>query len=248
MHIIDKTNVIIQYQDPLVAVGLLSTLSQRPEFLVSLMDDSDACLSVNLSRTPGCDAAVIVADYDSAMELLMANPDSLSTRKPVPLNVLIVTWRNTEAEIRAALDAGARGYVIGNCALCEIVNAVQSISRGSRYLGRDVAERIADSLTHTPLTSREIQVLQLMASGCPNKTIAARLNIALGTVKTHTKSILGKLHSTSRTHAALIAQQRGLLTGNCKTAHAAARGVAASTPVLSLSLVHSRQQPDLRYR
>ena len=63
----------------------------------------------------------------------------------------------------------------------------------------------------TPLTPRETEVLRLMALGLPNKRIASRLAIALGTVKAHIQAILAKLEARSRTEATVIAEQRGLL-------------------------------------
>ena len=125
--------------------------------------------------------------------------------------VVVVTWRDSEADVHTALQAGIDGYLLGNCSLTELVDAVRAVGRGSSYVCEVAAALVAKSLTRTPLTMRESEILRLIASGSPNKLIASALNIALGTVKAHAKAILDKLGARSRTQATVIAAQRGLL-------------------------------------
>ena len=115
--------------------------------------------------------------------------------------MLVLSGRGGEVEIRHALQRGARGYLLGPCSLDELVAAVRSVGSGRRYLCAAAARRVAQSLTCTPLTPRETEVLRLMALGLPNKRIASRLAIALGTVKAHIQAILAKLDARSRTEA-----------------------------------------------
>jgi two-component system NarL family response regulator len=70
---------------------------------------------------------------------------------------------------------------------------------------------MADSFTRIGLTSRETDVLQLLAQGCCNKSIARELGIGVGTVKTHVKGLFDKLGATARTHAVVLATRRGLV-------------------------------------
>ena len=70
---------------------------------------------------------------------------------------------------------------------------------------------VADGMAHADLTARELEVLQLLAQGFSNKLIARMLGIGLGTVKSHVRPILEKLHAASRTEAAAVARRRGLL-------------------------------------
>jgi DNA-binding NarL/FixJ family response regulator len=88
---------------------------------------------------------------------------------------------------------------------------VTAVANGLRYMSLSVAQRMADSLTRAALTSREIEVLQLVATGQPNKVIARELSIELGTVKSHVSAIMNKLGVSSRTQAARIAALRGLV-------------------------------------
>ncbi|MBC7941771.1 MAG: response regulator transcription factor, partial [Chitinophagaceae bacterium] len=125
--------------------------------------------------------------------------------------MVVITWRDNEADVRTALQAGIGGYLLGNCGLNELVDAVRAVGRGSPYLCKVAASLVAKSLTRTPLTLRESETLRLIASGMSNKVIASELNIALGTVKAHARAILDKLGARSRTQATVIAAQRGLL-------------------------------------
>jgi DNA-binding NarL/FixJ family response regulator len=179
--------VLIRHADPLIAAGARAALAGQPGLCVV-----DA------------DADVLLADYDGALARLAESASSGA-------GVLVLSWRDGEAEIRRALQCGARGYLLGRCSLDELVAAVRSVGSGRRHLCAGAAQRLAQSLTHTPLTPRETEVLRLMAIGLPNKSIASRLAIALGTVKAHNQAILAKLQARSRTEATAIAEQRGLL-------------------------------------
>jgi DNA-binding NarL/FixJ family response regulator len=91
------------------------------------------------------------------------------------------------------------------------MDALRSVHVGGIALGPLVASRIADRMKQEALTRREGEILRQLVLGQSNKTIAAKLALSVGTVKTHVKSILRKLDATSRTEAAAIAQRRGIL-------------------------------------
>jgi DNA-binding NarL/FixJ family response regulator len=103
------------------------------------------------------------------------------------------------------------GYLVSGCSLGELEGAVHAACRGHRFLCQAAAREVANSLTSETLTLRERDVLGLLAQGCCNKTIASGLDIALGTVKAHVRSIMAKLDASSRTEAASVAAARGLL-------------------------------------
>jgi len=113
--------------------------------------------------------------------------------------------------VREAVKAGASGFVGASADAKEIRNALVEASRGHRYIAPAVAARLAESLTLEELTSREMDVLALLARGECNKTIARVLGVTFGTVKTHVRAIMCKLSSRSRTEAALKACRFGLV-------------------------------------
>jgi DNA-binding NarL/FixJ family response regulator len=193
--------ICVMHRDPLLAAGLVATLAREP--------------GLQVHQGPDATDAVVVADYDTALEVLQAaqQPSRMGPAAGVP-RVLVVTPRCTEAEIRHALRVGVRGYLPSDSTQAELVDGVRALQREVRYLAPRIAERIADSLNHAQLTTRETEVLRHMATGCPNKRIAMALDISVGTVKAHTKAIFGKLDCASRTQAVVRAEQRGLLSGS----------------------------------
>ncbi|QNI32570.1 response regulator transcription factor [Alloacidobacterium dinghuense] len=125
--------------------------------------------------------------------------------------VLVLTSLEGDADIERALALGARGYVVKGTGRDELVRAVRAVSAGKKHVPVDVAQRLAEHFASEKLSSRELEVLTLMAHGKRNKEIGAELSIAEDTVKMHVKNILGKLAVNDRTEAVTIALRRGIL-------------------------------------
>ena len=197
-----RSTVFLMHADALVRAGLSAALRQHAVFdtFVDGCDDSNWDL-------PRID--VIVTDYDNAMRLagsLEGGPDATAAAR-----TLVVTTNDRETDIRRAIEAGIYGYILLGGPMTELIEGVTAVANGLRYLSRSVAQRMADSLTRASLTSREVQVLSLVALGASNKAIARELKIEMRTVKSHMTSIMSKLSATSRTQAAGIAAARGLV-------------------------------------
>jgi DNA-binding NarL/FixJ family response regulator len=199
----DRSSVLVMHDDPLLCAGLVAALRQHAAFEIYADGIENA-----IQRGQTID--VVVADYSQAMRLaspaVRAGHGALSRAR-----ILALTSNDREADIRRAIAAGVHGYLLLGCALSELVDGVATVANGTRYLCRSVAQRIAESLTRASLTSREIEVLQLVVIGESNKAIARHLCIELGTVKSHMSAIMNKLGATSRTQAAGIAAARGLV-------------------------------------
>jgi DNA-binding NarL/FixJ family response regulator len=215
---------LARHNDPLLAAGINAALISAPGI--------EIVTALGNSSFP--DAEVVICDYESGMAWAHHHRFRPSAARHVP-GVVVITWRDSEADVRTALQSGIGGYLLGNCGLNELVNAVRAVGRGSPYLCEVAATLVAKSLTRTPLTMRESEILRLMASGMSNKLIASELNIALGTVKAHANAILGKLGARSRTQATVIAAGRGLLGP-----HSPLRPAAAALPQQNL-VTPSRQ-------
>ncbi|MBQ5963296.1 response regulator transcription factor [Massilia sp. ZL223] len=186
------------HADPVMTVGLHAILAELPELRVS----------TSLRQPEGQRVArVLVADYDTGIALAR-RPMPEALRHPA---VLIVTQLDKEWEVRIAMDAGVHGYVLQSSRPEEVQKAVAALAQGQRYLTESVTRSVADSLSRETLTGRETDVLQLLAQGCCNKSIARKLGIGVGTVKTHVKGVMSKLDATARTHAVVVATQRGLI-------------------------------------
>ena len=124
---------------------------------------------------------------------------------------IVLTTVAGDEEIYRALEAGARGYLFKDMARKELVQAIRAVNRGQRYIPTQVGTLIAESLPRTGLSSREIEVIQLIAAGSRNKEIAFKLEISEATVNAHVKHILEKLGASDRTQAVTIALRRGII-------------------------------------
>jgi len=190
----DKIKVLIVHSDPLIAAGLEATLGR--------MRDFELVVGGIGQRLPQADVAV--TDYDSGLRLIAAG-------SPLSRRLMILTHSDSEAKICHALEQGARGYLLLGCSLQELAAGLRSVYLGGIALGPLAATRIADRMKQQALTRREGDILRHMMLGMSNKAIASKLTLAVGTVKTHVKSVLEKLDASSRTQAVSIAQRRGIL-------------------------------------
>jgi two-component system NarL family response regulator len=198
-----RLDVMVMHPDPIVCAGLVAALGRQADFRMLVHGSDDA--------GPG-DAPidVVIADYLTAMSLV----DPAARRADPRLShagILALTAHDGEADIRRAIQAGVRGYLLLGASLDELADGVRALGNGSRFLCPMVAQRMADSLARGTLTVRESDVLRLVATGRSNKEIARLLGIELGTVKSHVSAIMGKLGAMSRTQAASIAATRGLV-------------------------------------
>jgi DNA-binding NarL/FixJ family response regulator len=125
--------------------------------------------------------------------------------------IIILTTFEGDVEIQRALAAGAKGYLLKSMVRKELLDVIRLVHAGKMRLSSKVAEQIAEHFGDNLLTRREIEVLQLAASGNRNKQIARKLEITEETVKFHIKNTLSKLEANDRTHAVTIAVKRGII-------------------------------------
>jgi DNA-binding NarL/FixJ family response regulator len=155
------------------------------------------------------------------MDLQMQPVDGIEATRQIrarydEVEVVALTSFVEEECIRAALDAGASGYILKDADPDEVAGAVRAAYRGELHLNPAVARRLMNSLNSRPrdsaeeLTEREREILRLVAAGKANKEIAAELAISERTARTHVSNILRKLGLASRTQAALWAVREGL--------------------------------------
>ena len=123
----------------------------------------------------------------------------------------MLTTSDGGAEIQRALRAGAAAYVLKSMPKDELLAVVRSVHEGGRHIPPEVAARLAEHLGEDDLTTRELEVLQLIRDGYRNKQIADQLAIAETTVNFHIKNLVEKLGANDRTHAVTIALRRGVL-------------------------------------
>jgi DNA-binding NarL/FixJ family response regulator len=125
--------------------------------------------------------------------------------------ILALTTYEGDADIRRALEAGARGYLLKDMLLTDVITAIRAVRRGDRVIPAAVAARLAEFPERSDLTERELEVLQLVARGLSNKQVARAIGRTDETVKIHLKNMFAKLGVADRTEAVTIALARGLI-------------------------------------
>lgn len=125
--------------------------------------------------------------------------------------IIMLSSSDSDGEIQRALRSGAAGYVLKSMPQDDLLAVIRSVHAGKREVPPEVAILLAEHLDEEDLTTRELEVLQLIRDGYKNKQIAERLSISDNTVDFHVKNIIDKLNANDRTHAVTIATRRGLL-------------------------------------
>jgi len=150
------------------------------------------------------------------MDLHMPGHDGLwalhQIRKVHPTaRIIILTTFDGDEDIYRGLSAGARGYVLKDTRGADLLKYIRDVEAGQTCIPPEVATKLAGRISGPELTEREVQVLQVVASGLSNKEIGASLFISEMTVKSYLKSIFAKLDVASRTEAIAAAARRGII-------------------------------------
>ena len=160
------------------------------------------------------------------LDLSMPDLDGIEVTKQIKpmfpaLRILILTLHEDEALLRAALKAGASGYILKGAAEAELIFAIRTIMRGELYVDPSMVRRLlsdepspAVRLVVNPpesLTPRETEVLKLIVQGYTNRQIAEELNISIRTAETHRANLSDKLGLHSRVELVRYAREHGLI-------------------------------------
>jgi DNA-binding NarL/FixJ family response regulator len=215
----EPIRVLVVDDHEVVRRGLLAFLELEPD------------IDVVGEARGGAEALDLLASMESearrpdviVMDLQMAPMDGIESTRQVralydDIEVVALTSFAEEERVHAALQAGASGYVLKDSDADDVAAAVRAAHRGELQIDPVIARRLISPLRErrgiertSELTSRELDVLRLVAAGEPNKQIAAELAISERTARTHVSRILHKLHLSSRTQAALWAVGEGLV-------------------------------------
>ena len=125
--------------------------------------------------------------------------------------IIVLTTYPGDVQVVRALRAGARAYLLKSEVNRDLPEVIRAVHAGRKRIPPEVAAELAEHTAEDDLSSREIDVLRLVAAGNANKEIASKLFIAEETVKSHVTNILAKLHANDRTHAVTTALKRGII-------------------------------------
>ncbi|MFD3543877.1 response regulator [Streptomyces sp. NPDC058662] len=195
---------------PVVRAGLRAVLDTEPDFAVTA-EAATAERAVELAGSELVDVVLMDLQFGSGMHGSEAT--ALITARPGAPRVLVLTTYDTDADILAAVEAGASGYLLKDAPPEELAAAVRTAAAGQSALAPAVALRLMDRM-RTPaeaLTKRELEVLQLVADGLSNQQISRKLFLSQATVKSHLVHIYAKLGVDSRTSAVAAAGSRRLI-------------------------------------
>jgi DNA-binding NarL/FixJ family response regulator len=125
--------------------------------------------------------------------------------------VILLTTFEGDVEIKRALEAGARGYLLKSMPPKELIEVIRQVHAGKKRIPPQLAAQLAEHMSDEALTTREIEVLGQIAGGNRNRDIAEQLFISEETVKVHIKHIMEKLGASDRTEAVAIGIRRGII-------------------------------------
>ncbi|MFE7516515.1 response regulator [Streptomyces sp. NPDC057540] len=195
---------------PVVRAGLRAVLDTEPDFAV-VAEAATAERAVELAAAGDVD--VVLMDLQFGPGMHGSEATAAITAAPGGPKVLVLTTYDTDADILAAVEAGASGYLLKDAPPEELAAAVRTAAAGQSALAPAVAHRLMDRM-RTPaeaLTKRELEVLQLVGEGLSNQQISKALFLSQATVKSHLVHIFAKLGVDSRTAAVAAATARRLI-------------------------------------
>lgn len=210
--------VLLADDHAIVRMGLRAVLDSEEDItIVGEADTADD--AVRAVENAGPDIDVVLMDLrfgpgQSGRELETGASATARIRKiPDPPNVLVVTNYDTDVDILGAIEAGAVGYLLKDAPPAELISAVRAAATGATAMSGSVATRLMhrEEEPANALTSRELEVLQLVADGRSNREIGATLFLSEATVKSHLVHINTKLGVRSRTSAVAAAREAGML-------------------------------------
>lgn len=217
-----KIRIVVVDDKELFREGLVSLLARRPEIeVVGQAEDGYEALEKARQLKP----RLILMDVD------MPNCDGVRATQLIKgelpeIDIIMLTVSEEDKDLFTAIKAGAKGYLIKDVKIDELLRAIIAVSRGEAVISPSMAVKLLDEfnvVTSTRLVSnpkaekqalseREREVLSLVAMGATNRDIAEKLVISENTVKVHLHNIMEKLHLRNRQHAAAYAIREGLVT------------------------------------
>jgi DNA-binding NarL/FixJ family response regulator len=192
---------------PLMQEGLAAVINQQPDMRL-VAGAFTAVAAIGLFRTHRPDVTLMdlrlpdMSGVDAAAAIRAEFPEA---------RIIILTTFAGDVEIRRALDAGARSYLLKSARSKDVVRAIRDVHRGKMSIPPEIAARLAEHYGDDRLTGREVEVLRRLAAGDRNRDVAENLSISQETAKVHISHIMDKLSARDRTQAVAIGVHRGFI-------------------------------------
>lgn len=202
-----KINVLVVDDHPLMRVGIAAIIDGRPGMTtVAQAGSGEEAVELYERHLPDITLMDLRLPRMSGVQTIR----SIRRTHPQARFVVLTTYEGDE-DIHQALEAGAQGYIIKGMPYDTLIDALERVHAGGRFLPSPVKRALASRTPDSDLSQRERQVLELLATGNSNKKISELLGITEATVKCHVSTILMRLNAVDRTQAVVSALQRGLV-------------------------------------
>jgi two-component system, NarL family, response regulator NreC len=214
-----KLRILLADDHILMRSGLRALLDRQPNLeVVGESENGRETVALAASLKPD----VVVMDVGMPILNGIEATQTIVTQNPT-VAVVILSMHADESYVMRALKAGARGYLLKDSAAADLIGAIQAISQGKSFFSPKVSRILAEDYvrvlkqkgavdTYDLLTSREREILQLLAEGKTNKEVATALNISPYTVETHRSHILQKLNLHNSAELVLYAVRKGIIS------------------------------------
>lgn len=206
----DKIQILIADDHPVVREGLAGMLAGQPDFeVVGIAKNGKEAIALHKDLAPDLILMDLrMPELDGVEAIQAIKSDNTSTY------ILVLTTYDSDADIIRAIEAGATGYLLKDTPREELFRAIRTASSGESVLAPTVATRLMNRMrapAEENLSAREIEVLELVATGNSNKEVGKALHISTATVKTHLIHIYNKLGVDDRTSAVTTALEKGII-------------------------------------
>ena len=218
-----KENIkVLLVEDHIMARMGTAIFIQNTDGLELIGQAEDGLEAIKLAKTLNADVIL--------MDIGLPKMDGTEATKKikesgVDSSILMLTSRDSEDDVYAALQAGADGYIMKGCNLDALLSAIKSVSQKAAWLDPMIARLVLsgiqkqnvqnkekqENINKYSLTKKELEVLSLISEGLSNKEISDKLVVTLSTTKAHVHNILQKLYVTDRTKATVKARDEGLV-------------------------------------
>jgi two-component system response regulator NreC len=214
-----KLRILLADDHIVMRTGLRALLERQPNLeVVGESENGRETVALAASLRPD----VVVMDVGMPVLNGIEATQMIVTQCPT-IAVVILSMHADESYVMRALKAGARGYLLKDSAAADLIGAIQAISQGKSFFSPKVSRILAEDYvrvlkqkgavdTYDLLTSREREILQLLAEGKSNKEVATALNISPYTVETHRSHILQKLNLHNSAELVLYAVRKGIIS------------------------------------
>jgi DNA-binding NarL/FixJ family response regulator len=203
----ERISVLVTDDHPIMRDGIVACLQRQPDMEV-VAEAATGLEALEMSRVH----RPLITIMDLQMPVMNGIDAIVAIRRDQPAaKIIVLTTFRGDVQVTRAIRAGASAFLLKHLIRKELIDTIHAVVAGKRVLSEEASAQLAQHYNDDMLSEREILVLQQVSQGRSNREIAELLLIKEDTVKGHMKQIMNKLQASDRTHAVMIALERGIL-------------------------------------